>query len=67
MTLKRSKIESSESKLPSIAMGLCMDFRKGGDSLAYIVGSEDGSLYRCSRSYTEQHLSRIQGLTGPVL
>jgi len=66
MTLQRQTIANSESKLPNIAMGLCIDFPEGGDSLTYVAGSEDGSLFMCSRSYTEQHVSQIKGHAGPV-
>lgn len=49
MTLKRNDPKLCKGKLPNIGLGLSMDFLKDGKS--YITGTDDGSLYHCSRSY----------------
>ncbi len=33
---------------------------------SYIVGTVDGLIHRCSRSYDEQYLTTFTGHTGPV-
>ena len=61
MNLKRKNIKGSLDKVPNLAMGMCLDFQKGPDvaNNIYVVGSDDGAVSRCLRSYTEQHLSQI--------
>ncbi len=66
LTLKRCTVDTFSSKLPNIAMGLCLDFPQKDDSMIYVVGSEDGTLSHCSRSYSEKHLSHIKGHMGPI-
>ena len=65
MTLNRPNV-SLESKLPRTAMALCIDFPKRCESTTYVVGCEDGSLFLCSRSYTEKQLHLVNGHKGPV-
>ncbi len=66
LTLKRCTVDTFNSKLPNIAMGLCLSFPQKDDSMIYVVGSEDGTLSRCSTSYSEKHLSHIKGHMGPI-
>ena len=59
MTLKRQ--DGKENELPNIPMIICMDSPKVGNSEFYVTGCEDGTLFVCSRSYTEKHLAEIKG------
>lgn len=59
MTLKRQG--GKENELPNIPMIICMDYPKVGNSEFYVAGCEDGTLFVCSRSYTEKHLAEIKG------
>ncbi|XP_024536381.1 WD repeat-containing protein 78 isoform X1 [Selaginella moellendorffii] len=47
------------------AAGLCFDFSPRDPSL-YLVGTEEGLIHKCSRSYNEQYLQSYVGHTGPV-
>ncbi len=64
MSLKRCDVNLSKGKLPNIAFGLSMDFSRGG--ISYLTGSDDGSLNRCSRSYSERPLSTVKAHNGPL-
>lgn len=45
--------------------GFSLDFLKGESSM-YLVGTEDGAIHRCSKSYSEQYLDSYYGHSGPV-
>ena len=47
------------------AAGLCFDFCPD-DSTSYVVGTEEGSVYKCSVSYSEQYLDTYLPHSGPV-
>jgi WD40 repeat protein len=47
------------------AAGLCFDFLPD-DLSAYVVGTEEGSLHKCSVSYNEQYLETYTGHDGPI-
>ena len=47
------------------AAGLTVDFSPVDPSI-YICGTEDGSILKCSISYSEQHLEVYSGHRGPV-
>lgn len=66
ITLKRHNAESKYHRLPDVAMGLSLDFLRGNDFLTYICGAEDGTIFRCSRSYAEQYLHHTMAHNGPV-
>ena len=66
ITLKRHNTKSNYHRLPDVAMGLSLDFLRANDSLTYICGAEDGTMFRCSRSYSEQHLYHMIAHNGPV-
>lgn len=38
----------------------------GGDNRIYLVGSEEGPIYKCDRSYSEQYMMTYLGHNGPV-
>nr|XP_024398603.1 WD repeat-containing protein 78-like isoform X2 [Physcomitrium patens]PNR38334.1 hypothetical protein PHYPA_021445 [Physcomitrium patens] len=45
--------------------GLCFEFSKK-DAGIYIVGTEEGPIYKCDRSYSEQYMMIYTGHNGPV-
>ena len=45
------------------AAGFSFDFIKGEPSI-YLVCTEEGTLHRCSRSYSEQYLESYAGHSG---
>lgn len=55
----------SEGILARTSSGLSFDFVPS-DTTQYFVGTEDGTLARCSTSYTEQYLEVIPAHAGPV-
>lgn len=69
MTLKRVASSSKGAPLqPFIsrrAAGMCFDFSPRDPSI-YLVGTEEGRIHKCSRSYNEQYLQTYEGHTGPV-
>lgn len=58
----KRKPEIETSKYDS---GLCFDFSPF-DSNAYLIGTEEGHIHRCSCLYTDQYLDTYTGHTGPV-
>ena len=48
-----------------LSCGLCLDFH-GADSNVYFVGTDEGAIHRCSRSYKEQYLESYSGHSGSV-
>ena len=59
VTLKRHG-KNKDNVLQNYAMSLCMDLPKVGDSMMYVTGCEDGSLFVCSRSYTDKLLEETK-------
>jgi len=53
MVLKR--IGNDNGVMNQYASGLCFDFPTK-DLQIYLAGSDDGTIYRCSCSYNDQHL-----------
>ena len=51
---------SEEEKLFSLAGGCCFDFHKKTDHL-FIVGTEEGRIYKCSKDYSSQYLLSFEG------
>lgn len=56
--------EQPKSSYP--LMGLCIDFQKESNSMIYIVGCEDGSLFLCSRSYTERPIVIVKAHSSAI-
>ena len=54
-----------ESFISRMASGMCADFNSKDPSF-YIVGTEEGSVHKCSVSYNEQYLESYFGHSGPV-
>lgn len=63
MTLRRGGM--GEGWISRQAAGLGFDFAPD-DLSVYMVGTEEGSLHKCSVSYDEQYLETYQGHDGPV-
>lgn len=47
----KGKSTDEETSLIGLAGGLCFDFNKFDDSI-FIVGTEEGWIHKCSRSYS---------------
>ena len=47
------------------ASGLSFEFLKGESSM-YLATTEEGVIYRCSKSYTQQYLEIYSGHNGPI-
>eukprot|EP01035_Chromulina_nebulosa_P017614 gene17614-23189_t len=57
-----SIVEESNGWISRSASGFCFDFLPNDiSSQIYIVGTEDGSLHKCSTSYSEQYLDTFTG------
>ena len=63
MRLARSG--KSDGWISRQAAGLCFDFCPD-DATTYVVGTEEGTMHRCSISYTEQYLETFSPHHGPV-
>lgn len=48
-----------------LSCGLCIDFHSA-DSNVYFVGTDEGVVHRCSKSYKEQYLESYFGHSGSV-
>ena len=74
MTVKRTQSKGSKvvgtksSHAAFVAMqGSCMSLEFcPDDPVLYLVGTEDGTIHKCSCSYTEQTLKDFYGHSGPV-
>lgn len=49
-----------DEKLFSLAGGVCFDFHKKSDHL-FVVGTEEGCIYKCSKEYSSEHLLSFLG------
>lgn len=63
MQLKRGG--AGEGWISRQASGLCFDFAPD-DHGTYVTGTEEGSVHRCSVSYSEQYLETYEPHSGPV-
>uniref|UniRef100_A0A7S3VNC9 Uncharacterized protein n=1 Tax=Dunaliella tertiolecta TaxID=3047 RepID=A0A7S3VNC9_DUNTE len=53
--------EAAAAGMGGMAGGCCMDFNKGaGQEHIYLVGTEEGSIHKCSKAYSSQYLSSYQ-------
>jgi dynein intermediate chain 1, axonemal len=50
-----SGVNGDDEKLFSLAGGCCFDFHKKEDHL-FVVGTEEGKIYKCSKEYSSQYL-----------
>jgi len=57
----------TDAFISRVASGTSFDFQthKGADHNIYLVGTEDGTIHKCSRSYPE-YLENYLGHSGPV-
>lgn len=69
MLLKRiappNKKDAVENMNFRFASGLSFEFLKGESSM-YLATTEEGVIYRCSKSYTQQSLEVYLGHNGPI-
>ncbi|CAD8164655.1 unnamed protein product [Paramecium pentaurelia] len=70
MNLKRVVQSSQKENLQEgvnfrLSAGFSFDFLQGESSM-YLAATEDGTIHRCSKSYTEQYLDNYFGHSGPV-
>merc|ERR1719183_2924506 len=49
-----------EAATRGLALGCTFDFNRTHDHL-FLVGSEEGDIYKCSKAYSGQYLSRYAG------
>jgi len=54
------KAEPEESTLAGLACGSCFDFHKKQPHL-FLVGTEEGHIHKCSKSYSGQYLQTYTG------
>lgn len=55
-----SKVEPEDSTLAGFACGSCFDFHKQHSHL-FVVGTEEGHIHKCSKSYSGQYLQTFTG------
>ena len=58
-------LSQGEGWISRQASGLCFDFAPD-DPSTYVTGTEEGTLHRCSVSYSEQYLDTYDSHGGPV-
>ncbi|KAI9145508.1 WD40-repeat-containing domain protein [Paraphysoderma sedebokerense] len=49
-----------DQKLFQLLAGTCFDFNKGNDNI-FIVGTEEGKMFKCSKAYNSQYLLSFDG------
>ena len=55
-----AKIDLDEAAITGLASGCCFDFNQKHDHL-FLVGTEEGNIYKCSKSYSGQYLQTYSG------
>ncbi len=63
--MQLSRAGTSEGWISRQAAGLCISFPINDPNL-YVVGTEEGTIHKCSTSYSEQYLDTYGGHEGPV-
>ncbi|KAJ3065806.1 hypothetical protein HK102_007808, partial [Quaeritorhiza haematococci] len=53
-------VVDDDEKLFGLASGCCFDFHKKLDHL-FVVGTEEGKIYKCSKAYSSQYLMAYEG------
>mmetsp|Transcript_11102 Transcript_11102/g.19346 ORF Transcript_11102/g.19346 Transcript_11102/m.19346 type:complete len:707 (+) Transcript_11102:95-2215(+) len=54
--------EDAAAGAGGLAGGCCLDFKKQpGQENVYLVGTEEGSIHKCSKAYSSEYLSTYQG------
>eukprot|EP00824_Muranothrix_gubernata_P010338 TRINITY_DN23306_c0_g1_i1.p1 TRINITY_DN23306_c0_g1~~TRINITY_DN23306_c0_g1_i1.p1 ORF type:complete len:884 (-),score=125.72 TRINITY_DN23306_c0_g1_i1:27-2492(-) len=62
---KVTDVTRKEALISRLSAGLCCDFSPVQSHL-YLIGTEEGLVHKCSRSYNEQFLETYSGHLGPV-
>jgi WD40 repeat protein len=60
-----NKKDTTENMNFRFASGLSFEFLRGESSM-YLATTEEGVIYRCSKSYTQQYLEIYSGHNGPI-
>eukprot|EP00392_Amoebophrya_sp_AT5.2_P017439 g17794.t1 len=60
MALKLHSGEEEDTGLTGLAGGLCFDFHKTNEDL-FLIGTEEGRIHKCSKSYSGQYLDTYEG------
>eukprot|EP00899_Mesostigma_viride_P012208 jgi/Mesvir1/20989/Mv08051-RA.2 len=55
----------TEAFISRRSSGMCFDFSRS-DASMYLAGTEDGTVHKCSVSYSEQYLESYFGHSGPI-
>lgn len=63
--MKLARSGKNDAWISRQASGMCFDFCPD-DSSTYIVGTEEGTIHKCSVSYSEQYLETFTPHHGPV-
>ena len=63
--MKLARSGKNDAWISRQASGLCFDFCPD-DTSTYIVGTEEGTIHKCSVSYSEQYLETFPPHHGPV-
>jgi len=59
-TQSGNKGEEEDSGLTGLAGGLCFDFHKQNTDL-FLIGTEEGRIHKCSKSFSGQYLDTYEG------
>jgi len=60
MALKLHSGDEEDTGLTGLAGGLCFDFHRSNEDL-FLVGTEEGRIHKCSKSYSGQYLDTYEG------
>lgn len=60
MALKLHSGDEEDTGLTGLAGGLCFDFHKTNEDL-FLIGTEEGRIHKCSKSYSGQYLDTYEG------
>ncbi len=60
MALKLHSSDEEDTGLTGLAGGLCFDFHKTNEDL-FLIGTEEGRIHKCSKSYSGQYLDTYEG------
>jgi len=60
MGKQATEMEEEDSSLMGLAGGCCFDFSKLSEHL-FLVGTEEGSIHKCSKAYNSEYLATYSG------
>jgi len=59
--IKDDAYEIDESEVVGLASTTCLDFAPGASGDEFVVGTEEGDIYKCSTAYTTEYLMTYDG------